>query len=280
MAFYIIRHMKPIALTLALFLIPIATQQLYAQDESDETATEEEIKQIPLPEPTDEEPLPLPDEEYFEEETPPAMEPAFEGTDREASSRRKLTIDAVVVVNYTFVNVAENYSVKYHINMGGTINSDVGMIKGNAKIATDISGFLAKSSAFECLLKVSIADVPYEIMFKKTDEKEATINVVFKDQILEDWESLCTFLDTSGAKFNTRGAPERWIGVALEKANPPLTKLTAPLDPQKLTTLKFSISKHNIPDEGLGSAEVDGTGVVTIEPEILKANQLVPELIE
>ncbi|MBI2092165.1 MAG: hypothetical protein HYY43_02700 [Deltaproteobacteria bacterium] len=208
------------------------------------------------------------EEEIFEEEVLQEV-PEAEAPEGEKGKPlpRKLTIDAVIVVKYSFGDGVEPYSIKYHINMGGSLKADVGMIKGNAKVATDISGFLAKSSAFECLLKISIADVPYEIMFKKTSEDEADINVSFKDQILEDWESLCTFLDASGAKFNTRGAPERWIGTALEKANPSLSKLSAPIDPKKTTTQKFTISQYTIQDEGLGSAEISGTGVVTIEPE-------------
>lgn len=180
---------------------------------------------------------------------------------------RKITIDAVVIVNYSFADTGESYNVKYHINMGGKVVADIGIIKGNAKVATDIGGFLAKTSAFECLLKVSIADVPYEIAFKKVSDTEADINVSFKDQILEDWESMCTFLDTSSAKFNTRGAPERWIGVALEKASPPLSRLTTPIDPVKTTTLKFSVPKQSVPEESLGTAQIEATGVVTIQPE-------------
>lgn len=215
-------------------------------------------------------------EEYFEEEESAATETeAAEETPEKAAEEtadgihRSLTIDAVVVVNYTLNN--ESYIIKYHINMGGDLNADVGMIKGNAKIATDISGYLARTNLFECLLKVSIADVPYEIYFQKMGEKEASVNVAFKGQILEDWESLCTFLDASGAKFNTRGSPERWIGVALEKANPPLTKLEIPVEASKATTLKFSIAKHTIQDEGVGIAEVDGTGVVTLKPAARRA---------
>lgn len=211
----------------------------------------------------------LDDEGLFEDALPARKKRIGGEKEKMAPGPRKLTIDAVVVVNYKFTNPAETYSVKYHINMGGEMNSTAGLIKGNAKVATDIGGFLAKSSAFECLLKVSIADVPYEIIFKEVNEKEADISVAFKGQILEDWESLCTFLDTSGAKFNTRGSPERWIGNALEKAKPPLSKLTAPLERDKTTTLKFSIAKYTIEEEGLGKAEIDGTGVVTIDPERL-----------
>ncbi len=182
-------------------------------------------------------------------------------------TRRKISIDAVVVVNYSFSGGGDAYSVKYHISLGGDVNADVGVIKGNAKVATDISGFLAKSSMFECVLKVSIADVPYEVYFKKVSDNEADLTVSFKGQIMEDWESLCTFLDNSGAKFNTRGAPERWIGSALEKAKPPMNKLNTPLDNGKTTTQKFIIQSHVINDE-LGSAKIEGTGVVTIENRV------------
>lgn len=178
----------------------------------------------------------------------------------------KLTLDAVVITNYTFSDNNESYKIKYHINLGGEINADTKVLKGQAKVATDISGFLAKASAFECILKVSIADVPYEILFSKTSETEADISVTFKDAIAEDWESLCTFLDNSGAKFNTRGTPERWIGAALEKAKPSLSKLAAPFDPDKTTTLPFTIAKHRVEDEPVGSAEIEGTGVITLEP--------------
>lgn len=188
------------------------------------------------------------------------------GADKPVITSVKISIDAVVVVSYKFANSSDTYSVKYHINMGGETNPAAGIINGNAKIATDISGYLAKSRAFECLLKVSIADIPYEIIYKVTGDNEAEVNVSFRGQILEDWESLCTFLDNSGAKFNTRGNPERWIGVALEKARPPLNKMMTPYDPTKTTTLKFTIPKYTIQDEGLGTADIDGTGVLTIQP--------------
>ena len=214
----------------------------------------------------------LPADEEAAEETAGVDEDEQTGEDEEApkSTRRKVSIDAVVVVNYSFGVGGDAYSVKYHISMGGDVNADVGVIKGNAKVATDISGFLAKSNMFECVLKVSIADVPYEILFKKVSDNEADLTVSFKGQIMEDWESLCTFLDNSGAKFNTRGAPERWIGSALEKAKPSLNKLNAPLDNGKTTTQKFIIQNHVINDE-LGSAKIEGTGVVTIE------NRLAPK---
>ncbi len=246
---------------------PAVEQPAAEQPAAEKPTAATEEKKAPEEEPFDEG---LFNDEEGAEPTGPAGtagEAEKEGGEAKAPPR-KITIDAVIIVKYVYQDSNESYSVKYHINMGGNISADVGLIKGNAKVATDISGFLARSPVFECILKVSIADVPYEIMFKKVNDKEADINVAFKGQILEDWESLCTFLDTSNAKFNTRGLPERWIGVALEKAKPPLSKLTTPIDPKKTTNLKFTIPKQNIPDESIGSVEIEGTGVVTTRPEL------------
>ena len=271
--------MRRIFTILCLAILLISNRFIFAQDEEEGAPpqpVEETVDETPPPQ----QPLPA-DEEINEEELPfeeeiqditESAKPPTEGEEKKISSR-KVTIDAVVVVSYKSDNPNESYSVKYHINLGDTINSDNGIIKGNAKVATDISGYLAKTIAFECLLKVSIADVPYEIMFKTTSEKEVELNVSFKGQLLEDWESLCTFLDSSGATFNTRGAPEHWIGMALEKAKPPLTKMTAPIDPNKTTTSKFIIENETVPDEGLGTVEFSGTCVFTIKPIKNKAGQ-------
>ncbi|PIR16679.1 MAG: hypothetical protein COV46_07410 [Deltaproteobacteria bacterium CG11_big_fil_rev_8_21_14_0_20_49_13] len=237
-------------------------------DETEETADQTEPQtQTPPDSETG-----LDDEGLFEDALP-QKPPLFGGKQKPASDSIKLEMDAVVIVKYTFANTNESYTVKYHINLGGDVNADIGVIKGDAKVATDISGFLAKTTAFECLLKVSIADVPYEIMFKKISDTEADMSVAFKGQILEDWESLCTFLDTSKAKFNTRGSPEQWIAMALEKAKPPLNKLSISLDHERVSTTKFTIPKYTVQDEGLGSAEIDGTGVVTIKPKMPAENQ-------
>lgn len=216
------------------------------------------------------------DDEGLFEDALPERPPTAEEKAKMAGASKRLDIDAVVIIKYMFNWSADSYTVKYHINLGGDINNDTAVIKGNAKVATDISGFLSKTSAFECVLKVSIADVPYEITFRKTSDTEADINVALKGQILEDWESLCTFLDTSNAKFNTRGSPERWISMALEKAKPPLNRLPISIDPTKTTTSRFTINKHTVPDEGLGTAEIEGTGVVTIRPRLPTEQPVAP----
>jgi len=284
--------MKRLIAIIALFLLAFSGFAAAQDEQSTPQAKEDEtVQQKPAP------PVEEVQEEAAEEEPPPSRqedakppaikeksgaaaeetfdeglfedaleEEAAEKREEEAvSGPRKITIDAVVVVKYSFANPAESFSVKYHINLGGEAKQDADLIKGNAKIATDISGFLAKSPAFECLLKVSIADVPYEIMFKKVSDSEADLNVAFKGQILEDWESLCTFLDASESKFNTRGSPEVWIGLALEKAKPSLSKLSAPLTSGKPSSVTFTVPKTTLEDS-LGTTEYEGKGVVTIQP--------------
>ncbi len=253
-----------VIIMIAIFLL-IPVKQLSAQ-EGQQPAVEEGAEEGA--------PVPPEDQVPMEEERAAPMQQLREELEKvapeelvkEGEGPKRVTIDAVVVVKYTFSGGADSYSVKYHLNMGGEVAGETGMIKGNARIATDISGYLENNPGLcQCLLKVSISDVPYEVVFKRTSETEADIEVSFKGQILEDWQSLCTFLDASGAKFNTRGAPERWIGLALEKAKPSLTRLTAPLDAEKSTSIKFAIPKYTVEDTGLGDAEIEGTGIVTIE---------------
>lgn len=195
----------------------------------------------------------------------PAQPPSGEGKEGAVGPRR-LTIDAVVTVDYLFFHSPDRFKVKYHLNLGGDVPQDVTVLKGQAKVATDVSGYLAKWEEGECVLKVTIAEVPYEIAFKKNAENEADVEVKFPQPIMEDWESLCTFLDDPNAKLNTRGTPEKWIAVALEKASPPLSRLAAPLSADEATTVRFTIAKHTVQDENIGSAELEGNGVITIQP--------------
>lgn len=208
------------------------------------------------------------DEGLFEDVKPanPVTPPSGGESSEPPPPSRRLTIDAVVVVDYLFFHSSERFKVKYHLNLGGEIPQDVSVLKGSAKISTDVSGYLAKWATGQCLLKISIAEVPYEITFKKNGDNQADVAVKFPQPIMEDWESLCTFIDDANAKFHTRGNPEKWIADALEKATPSLNKLAAPLSGETITTLKFAIAKHTVKDENIGSAEIDGAGAVTIQP--------------
>lgn len=223
-----------------------------------------------------EEPKPKEDEEAFDEGLfEDAKEPGT-ASDKPAAppseptapppANRKLMLDAVVVVDYLFYHSPDRFKVKYHLNLSGEIPQDVTVLKGSAKISTDVSGYLAKWAQGECLLKVSISEVPYEITFKKNGNREADVEVKFPQPIMEDWESLCTFLDDPNAKLNTRGNPEKWVAAALEKTSPSLNRLVTPLSAEEATTLKFTIAKHTVKDENIGSAEIDGTGAITIQP--------------
>lgn len=272
------KRMRVIIVTLLCMAVLLATGVAVAQERPEGLPPDEPYPPVPpsyqpgLAPGAGEEELGM-EEPFLEPELPGIETPGMEMPGVEVGN--KIAIDAVVVISYKFSDSAEpSYTIKYHMNMGGEIKQSfgqsVGMIKGNAKIATDISGFLAKSPAFECLLRVSIADIPYEIVFKRINETEADISVSFKGQLLEDWESLCTFIDGSNAKFNTRGAPERVVAIALEKAKPPLNKIETRLEPERETSMRFYISKFTIEDEKLGTIDASGTGVVTIQPLMKK----------
>jgi hypothetical protein len=198
---------------------------------------------------------------------PAAGAPAAEGgAAGEGQEARQVVIDSLVNMNYVFNGSPDSFVLKYHVHLEGKLAAATAVIKGTASINTEVTGFLAKWPTGNCKLTVSIPDSPFEMIFRKTAEDKATIDIKFTNPITETWESQCTFLDAPDAKFNTKGDPEKWLAKALEKARPPLTRMTVNLNPEESTTMKFEISKQMIKDPPLGSAEIDGTGVITINP--------------
>lgn len=199
----------------------------------------------------------------------PARPPSDEETTAEEAAGpevpKQLKIDMVVSVDYQFFGSANAFKIKYHINMGGDLNLVASLIKGDAEVATEVTGYLAKWPQGQCVLKVSIAKVPYEITYKDTGT-EADISISFKRDIMENWTSTCTF--SGGAKpFITEGPPEKWIGTALEKASPPISSLVTPLEKNEPSSTTFNISEYTVTDENVGSAKVSGKGIVTIQPQ-------------
>lgn len=198
---------------------------------------------------------------------PAAGAPAAEaGVAGEGEEARQVVIDSLVNMNYVFNGSPDSFVLKYHVHLEGRLAAATAVIKGTASINTEVTGFLAKWPTGNCKLNVNIPDSPFEMIFRKTAEDKATIDIKFTNPITETWESQCTFQDAPDAKFNTKGDPEKWLAKALEKARPPLTRMTVNLDPEESTTMKFEISKQMIKDPPLGTAEVDGTGVITINP--------------
>lgn len=179
----------------------------------------------------------------------------------------KLTFDAVVTMDYTFFNSADTFKVKYHINMNGDVSQNIGIIKTNATTVAEPNGYYAKWPTGQCLLSISIASVPCEIRYRRIANKEVEFSFTFEKSILEDWESMCTFIDAPGKQFNTRGNPEKWFDAAMLKAKPSFKKLNVTISPDETTSLRISIPKHTVTDEGLGSAEVEGLGIITLQPE-------------
>ncbi len=221
-------------------------------------------------------PIPPEDLEMEQEETgepaaegqpqPPKPPATAEGAAREGEEARQIVIDALVNLNYVFNNSPDSFMLKYHVHLEGRVAAATAVLKGNSSINTEVTGFLAKWPTGECKLNVTVPDSPFEMTFRKTAEDRAMVDLKFPNPISENWDSQCSFKDAPDAKFNTKGDPEKWLAKAFEKARPPLTRLTVNLNPEESTTMKFEISKQTIKDPPLGSAEVDGTGVITINP--------------
>lgn len=180
------------------------------------------------------------------------------------------TMTADIAVDYTFTDTTrDKFKINYHIQLSNVAATYPALMRGNATIKTDISGYLAKWTTGQCLLQVDVAAVPYEISVTRDGEDKLKLSLQFKQKILEDWQSLCTFLDAPDRRFYTRGEPEKWIAEALQKATPSLDKLTASISQKDKTETRFKIAKYSVKDGSIGSADVDGSGTITIQPPLL-----------
>ncbi len=224
----------------------------------------DELDELP-PEELDEE------DEYPEDETEEDAEDNSFGDEIEGGEAGEgenswdITITSAIVMNYIFNNSTDSFTVKYRWDIKGDVNSETAVLKGDALIDAEVVGPLSKWPTGECKLFITIPKIPYEMVFRRTNEKTSSIKLVFKRTISEDWQSKCTFKDAPNAKFETRGEPERWLTKALEKARPPLKSIVANLGEEETTTT-FVINKQIINDAPLGSGEIEGTGVITIKP--------------
>lgn len=208
------------------------------------------------------------DDEEPVEQGEPLIEDIFDDDteDEDTAGPKKITIDAVVYVDYQFFDSSDAFKIKYHINMGGTANVTTAVLSGDAEIATEVTGFLARWPQGQCILDVNVAKVPYEINYMQSNEDEADININFKKGITERWESVCTFIGGVTRPFKSEGPPEKWIEEAFEKASPPISSIVAPLAAGETTSVKFDIAEYTVVEENLGNAKVKGTGIVTIQP--------------
>lgn len=209
------------------------------------------------------------DEEEVVEEEDPIVE-AFEDVDEdlepgEGENRWKVKINAAIRANYVFNDSPDSFVIKYRWEIEGQANAATAVIRGEADISAEVEGFLAKWPTGECSLNVTIPKVPFELTFRKSGDERGSVALKFRRNILENWQSKCTFTDAPGARFETSGNPERWLGRAVEKARPPLRSIVTDLGDEETTT-SFVINKDVIDDPPLGSVEIEGTGVVTITP--------------
>lgn len=189
-----------------------------------------------------------------------AKETAAEG----GAQSRKVALDAAITLNYVFADSPESFTVKYHFHIDGAANADTAVIKGEADINSEVEGFLAKWPSGECKLLVTVPKVPFELSFKKAGESsDANLSLRWKGNIIETWKSSCTF--TEPAKpFETTGNPEKWLTQALNKARPPLRAIKLKLEPGQTASTSFVVKKQTIQDPPIGSAEIEGTGLITV----------------
>ena len=222
----------------------------------------------PVDEAIEEELGALDEEEVVEEEGP--MVEAFEDVPEdlepgEAENRWKVKINAAIRANYVFNDSPDSFVIKYRWEIEGQANAATAVIRGDANISAEVEGFLARWPTGECSLNVTIPKVPFELTFRKSDDERGSVALKFRRNIMETWQSKCTFTDAPGARFETTGNPERWLAKAIEKARPPLRSIVTDLGDEETTT-SFVINKEVIDDPPLGTVEIEGTGVVTITP--------------
>lgn len=209
------------------------------------------------------------------EETPaenPGKKPEESATPDDGDLERepfKIVIKADIGLNYVFAEAPESFVISYNLNMEGMARNKVDIIRGSGRVGTKVEGLLAQWPTGECLLKISVSEFPFEIIFTKLEEERVQLDTKITNEIEERWESNCVFTDAPKAKFNTSGNTERWISKALERSAHLLRGLQIPIDRlhKQTTTLNFDIQRFMIADPPLGSAEMDGKGTIEIIPE-------------
>lgn len=181
----------------------------------------------------------------------------------------RVSIKANYGLNYVFAESPESFVIHYKLNLEGTAKNKIQILKGKAHIDTDVKGFLAKWPTGGCELRISISEVPYEMVFNKVAEDKVRLDTKIDEQITERWESNCKFTDAPRAKFNTVGNPERWIHEAIRKSARLLRDVKIPVDRlhKQITRVQFNVDPFLIADPPLGSAEIEGKGTIEIIPE-------------
>ena len=206
------------------------------------------------------------EEEEEEEEDINEPEQATLGNYDEGEDQKEIIIEATFTVDYIFaesLGSSSGFIIKYTFKIQGNINANVAVIKGNADIKTEVEGFLSKWPTGDCKLSINLPKIPFTMTFRKVGDEKAKVSLRFKGGIQEQWESKCTF--QGGEEFITTGPPEKWLTKALAKTSPPLRSLVAKIDPDsEKTTATFTVRKFNVKDDPIGSAQIEGSGTLTI----------------
>lgn len=182
-----------------------------------------------------------------------------------------IVVEGQIDLSYVFAESPDTFIVSYLFKMEKQVRNKVDIAQGNGKIETKVKGSLAKWPTGECVLTVNVGDFPFEYTFNKTEEEKARVDVKIDGEMMEKWESNCTFTDAPGKKFTTSGNLEKWVRRAFYNIKPALKGLEIPLDRlHKETTKKeFEIEAFLIADPPVGSVELSGKGKISIIPERL-----------
>lgn len=181
----------------------------------------------------------------------------------------RVRMTANISMSYVFNDSPDSFVITYRLEIDEPVRNKADVLKGNAKIAAMVKGFLAKWPSGECMLNINVSEAPYEIVFNRYSEEKAKLNVRFTGTILERWQSDCQFKDQTASKFTTTGNPEKWIDRALKVTAREFTEFDLPIDRyhKQIQKHDFKLERFILADPPLGSAEIEGKGSVELIPE-------------
>lgn len=191
------------------------------------------------------------------------------GVAKDEENRWHIEVNLAVVMIYTFNDSPNSFTIKYRWSLASEANSATAIIKGDANVEAEVQGALSKWPTGECRLSINIPKAPFEMTFKRTDEDKGSIKLIFKKAISEEWSSTCRFTDAPDARLDTRGPPEQWLWKAIDRAEPSLKSLVSNLGNEESATTVI-IKRQTFDDNPIGKIEVEGSGVVTIKPNIAR----------
>lgn len=224
------------------------------------------------------EPLPIEPEPPTTQQPPSDTEPQTPGQPAPKKAdelppakvkESQLTLDMAALAEYTFYDTLDHYGIKYHLKLTCPkidMTKRMSDCSGKAEITTQVDGFLAKGGNIECKLQTIPSETPYEINIIRTPDNRCKVKVTLSKTIVEDWQSVCVFLDDPLAKFVTKGEPEKLLQAALDRAEPKLAELGLDDCGSGNASVSLKVPQYKIDEVNLGYWEIEGFGSLAFEP--------------